>query len=125
MSLATATTWFFNAIVSLTWPTLVSAWTAQGAFSWYGAWNIAGFVCVLLFLPETKEKTLEELDAVFDVPVSSLVRYGLAEFWYFWQRYVFFRRDVEAPVPPSSRENLEYVHQQFSKEREHDPSARV
>ncbi|RYP28009.1 hypothetical protein DL767_007409 [Monosporascus sp. MG133] len=33
ISLATATTWFFNAIISLTWPSLVAAWTEQGAFS--------------------------------------------------------------------------------------------
>lgn len=54
MSLATATTWFFNSVLSLTWPALVQSWTSQGAFSWYAAWNIVGWVLVLLFLPETK-----------------------------------------------------------------------
>ena len=66
MSLATATTWFFNFVLSVTWPSLLQAFRPQGAFGWYAAWNVVGFVAVLLFLPETKEKTLEELDAVAD-----------------------------------------------------------
>ncbi|RYP68713.1 hypothetical protein DL769_005434 [Monosporascus sp. CRB-8-3] len=124
MSLATATTWFFNSIISLTWPSLVAAWTEQGAFSWYASWNLVGFVAVLLFLPETKEKTLEELDAVFDVPVARIVRYGVAEFFYFWSHYVL-RQDIEPPNPPSSRDNIAYVREHFSKEGESDPTARV
>ncbi len=35
MSLATATTWFFNMVLSITWPALVEAFSPQGAFSWY------------------------------------------------------------------------------------------
>lgn len=31
---------------------------------------------VLFFLPETKEKTLEELDAVFNVPLRVHAKYG-------------------------------------------------
>lgn len=34
MSLATATTWLFNFIVSLTFPKLLTAFTPQGAFGW-------------------------------------------------------------------------------------------
>jgi len=64
MSLATATTWFFNFILSVTWPSLLLAFKPQGAFSWYACWNIVGFFLVLFFMPETKERTLEELDQV-------------------------------------------------------------
>lgn len=46
MSLATATTWFFNFILSVTWPSLLQAFKPQGAFSWYAAWNIVGFFLV-------------------------------------------------------------------------------
>ncbi len=126
MSLATATTWFFNAIISLTWPSIAAAWTAPGGFAWYGAWNLAGFVCVLLLLPETKEKTLEELDAVFDVPLSRIVRHGLAELAYFWRRYVLRRRRAVAPVPPTSADILRYAGRpQPQKERGGDPPDRV
>lgn len=72
MSLATATTWFFNAVLSITWPSLLQAFKPQGAFGWYAAWNIIGWVLVLLFMPETKGKTLEELVSV--PPVSQQTR---------------------------------------------------
>ncbi|KAI1388728.1 uncharacterized protein F4822DRAFT_429344 [Hypoxylon trugodes] len=124
MSLATATLWLFNAVISLTWPALVQAWTAQGAFSWYAAWNIAGFFLVLFFLPETKEKTLEELDAVFDVPLRSLIKYGADQFVWFFAHYIL-RRDIPAPKPPTALSTVEYSEHQFSEEKHHDATARV
>lgn len=101
MSCATATTWFFNFLLAVTWPSLQSTFTSTGAFGWYAGWNVIGFVLVLLFLPETKGHTLEELDAVFDVPVSSLIRYGKEEFIWFWKSKIF-RQDVPKPVQPHS-----------------------
>ncbi|KAI1117526.1 hypothetical protein F5Y14DRAFT_352756 [Nemania sp. NC0429] len=124
MSLATATTWFFNAVVSITWPALVQAWTNAGAFSWYAAWNLIGWVLVLLFLPETKEKTLEELDAVFDVPLRSIMRYGIAQAGYFWG-HVILRRDIQPPTVPTSANTVDYTKHQFTKEKHHDATARV
>ncbi|KAF1962909.1 putative MFS sugar transporter [Byssothecium circinans] len=94
MSLATATTWFFNAVLSITWPSLQEAFKPQGAFGWYAAWNLIGWVLVLLFMPETKGKTLEELDQVFSVPTRVHAEYGLRQIPYFFKRYVF-RRKIE------------------------------
>lgn len=98
MSFATATTWFLyvlfvniqdalfdliflssNAVVSLTFPSILGAFTPQGAFGWYAGWkyvlqilflgssdidslSVIGFFLILLFLPETKALSLEELD---------------------------------------------------------------
>ncbi|KAL8807642.1 MAG: hypothetical protein Q9182_000626 [Xanthomendoza sp. 2 TL-2023] len=94
MSMATATTWFFNALLSITWPSLQTAFTTQGAFSWYATWNIVGFFLILMLMPETKGKTLEELDQVFSVPTNVHARYGLRQLRYFARRYVM-RRHVE------------------------------
>lgn len=94
MSMATATTWFFNAVLSITWPSMQTAFTTQGAFSWYATWNIVGFFLILTLLPETKGKTLEELDQVFSVPSSVHARYGVRQLRYFLKRYVM-RRHVE------------------------------
>ncbi|KFY10007.1 hypothetical protein V491_07843 [Pseudogymnoascus sp. VKM F-3775] len=83
MSLATATTWFFNFILSITWPSLLEAFTPTGAFCWYAGWNVIGFFGVLFLLPETKGKTLEELDVVFGIKSRVFAKYGLQQFLYF------------------------------------------
>ncbi|GAB7354559.1 hypothetical protein MBLNU459_g5014t1 [Dothideomycetes sp. NU459] len=77
MAFATATCWGFNFLLALTWPKLVSAFTSQGAFSWYAAWNLFGFVFTWFCLPETKERPLEELDAVFNIRTRDHARYYL------------------------------------------------
>ncbi|KAJ5693423.1 hypothetical protein N7462_002846 [Penicillium macrosclerotiorum] len=97
MALATATTWFFNFVLGVTWPSLRNAFTAQGGFSWYAGWCIVGWWLVLLFMPETKNKTLEELDQVFSVPTRFHARYGLRQIPYFFQRYLL-RRDVRPEI---------------------------
>ncbi|CAH6720721.1 hypothetical protein CLIB1444_04S06414 [[Candida] jaroonii] len=80
MGFATATCWFFNFILAFTWPRLRNAFTVQGAFGFYAAWNIVGFFLVLLFLPETKGLTLEELDEVFGVSLRKHASYRIREF---------------------------------------------
>ncbi|KAF2098856.1 putative MFS sugar transporter [Rhizodiscina lignyota] len=99
MSWATATTWCFNFILSFTWPRLVSAFTAQGAFGWYAAWCVVLWVLVLLFMPETKALTLEELDQVFSVPTWKHSSYQIRNSIWHIRRYVFFQKNLE-PLPP-------------------------
>lgn len=94
MSLATATTWFFNFLLSITWPSLQTGLTNTGAFSFYATWNLIGWGLVLLFLPETKGKTLEELDQVFSVPTHEHAAYGIRQIGYFFKRFIL-RQHVE------------------------------
>ncbi|RAR01754.1 MFS sugar transporter [Stemphylium lycopersici] len=102
MASATAVLWAFNFVLSFSWPPLVEAFQPQGAFGWYAAWCIIlwilanAFPLVLLFFPETKELTLEELDAVFNVHTHKQMQRGLKEPGYWLQKGVF-RRDVELP----------------------------
>lgn len=97
MALATATTWFFNFVLGVTWPSLRNAFTAQGAFAWYAGWCVVGWWLVLCFMPETKGKTLEELDQVFSVPTGFHARYGLRQIPYFVKRYLL-GRDVRPEI---------------------------
>ena len=53
----------------------LDAWTPQGTFGWSAAWNVFGFVMSLLFVPETKALSLEELDQVFGVPTRTHAAY--------------------------------------------------
>ncbi|KAK4055364.1 hypothetical protein OIO90_003202 [Microbotryomycetes sp. JL221] len=94
MSLATAITWFFNFVLALTFPRLLTAFQPQGAFGFYAAWCAVGFVLVLLFVPETKQLTLEELDQVFSVPTKKHALYQLRQVPYFIKRYILGRKDT-------------------------------
>ncbi|KAG8770729.1 hypothetical protein FRC12_004084 [Ceratobasidium sp. 428] len=95
MSFATATTWFFNFIVGMTFPRLLGAFTPQGAFGWYAAWNCVGWVLILLFVPETKALTLEELDQVFSVPTRTHAAYQLREVPIWIKRNILRQKDVQ------------------------------
>ena len=108
MSFATATTWCFNFILSFTWPSLLTAFKPQGAFAWYATWCLILWVLVLLFLPETKALTLEELDQVFSVPTWKHSRYQLQKVGWCVKRYILMRKDIE-PMAPfwQGYENLE------------------
>lgn len=97
MSTATAVCWFFNFVLSLTWPSLLKAFKPQGAFGWYAAWNMIGFFLVLWLLPETKGLTLEELDRVFDVTTTRHAAYQTQNLWIKIQKYVMRRDVVELP----------------------------
>ncbi|GFZ45708.1 hypothetical protein JCM24511_03437 [Saitozyma sp. JCM 24511] len=88
MSLATATTWTFNFIVSLTFPSLVNSFTNTGAFGWYAAWCALLFVLILFFLPESKGFTLEELDQVFSVPTGVHAKYQLYNIKWHFKHYI-------------------------------------
>lgn len=125
MSLATSTTWFFNGVLSITWPRLLRAFKPQGAFGYYGAWNIVGWFLVLLFVPETKGLSLEELDQVFSVPTRIHAAWGLRQIPYFINKYIFSRMDVvkeelyqreDVYVPPAAG---------TEQENEVDPHRRV
>ncbi|KFY97533.1 hypothetical protein V498_02004 [Pseudogymnoascus sp. VKM F-4517 (FW-2822)] len=118
MSLATATTWFFNFILSITWPSLLEAFGPTGAFCWYAAWNVIGFFGVLVLVPETKGKTLEELDVVFGVKSRSFALYGLKQFMYFLKGGKL-NKMIERPEEPVGEPD--YDEKTFQKETERVP----
>lgn len=56
----------------------------------------ANNLAALIIFPETKELTLEELDAVFSVPTRKQIARGLKEPFYWVNKYIL-RRNVELP----------------------------
>lgn len=58
--------------------------------------NILALIMIFLWLPETKQRTLEELDYVFAVPTGTFVKYQTGT-WLPWfiQRHVFRRKDAK------------------------------
>ncbi|KAG0144645.1 hypothetical protein CROQUDRAFT_47011 [Cronartium quercuum f. sp. fusiforme G11] len=98
MGYATAVCWFFNFVLAITFPLLLTAFKPQGAFGWYAGWCCIGCVLVLFFLPETKALTLEELDLVFSVPTGKHASYQAKNAMFHIRKYIF-RQRVQ-PLPP-------------------------
>jgi sugar porter (SP) family MFS transporter len=63
MSLATVFLWCGTLLVTLTFLSLVQALTAPGTFLLYAAVSIAALLFIWRFVPETKGRTLEEIDS--------------------------------------------------------------
>lgn len=115
MSWAVATNNFWASILSLTFPRMLKALRPQGAFGFYAFLNALAFVMIWLWLPETKvsnhaflitfqrlidwqQRTLEELDYVFAVPMRTHMKFQATQSapWWF-KRYIF--RTTAAPSP--------------------------
>ena len=63
MSLATMANWGFNMLVALTFLTIVEKLGRSGAFWLYGGVSIIGLVFCYFFVPETRGRTLEEIES--------------------------------------------------------------
>jgi len=104
MSYATAVCWFFNFVLAITFPLMLTAFKPQGAFGWYAGWCMIVWVAVLFTLPETKALTLEELDYVFSVPTAKHAAYQAKNFMWCFKKYVL-RKRVQ-PLPPLYQINM-------------------
>ncbi|KAJ6789163.1 hypothetical protein PWT90_03287 [Aphanocladium album] len=98
MSWAVATNNFWGAILSLTFPRMLRAMTPTGAFGFYAGMNLVALALIFCFVPETKQKSLEELDYVFGVSTRAHTKYQLGTVLPWWfQRYVFQKKDAVCP----------------------------
>ncbi|KAM6499149.1 Sugar transporter domain containing protein [Amanita muscaria] len=96
MAWAVATCLFWASALSLTFPRMVGALTVTGAFGFYAGLNVLAFIMIFFLVPETKQRTLEELDYVFAVPMSKHASYQFTIFLPYWiKRWILFRRDEE------------------------------
>ncbi|KEY65717.1 hypothetical protein S7711_05548 [Stachybotrys chartarum IBT 7711] len=98
MSWAVATNNFWASVLSLTFPRMISAMTPTGAFGFYAGLNLVALLLIMIGVPETKQKSLEELDYVFGVPTRRHASYQLFTVvpWWF-RRWVFQQKNVACP----------------------------
>ncbi|KAJ5165345.1 uncharacterized protein N7500_007175 [Penicillium coprophilum] len=98
MAWAVATNNFWASVLSLTFPWMLRALTPQGAFGFYAGLNLVAFALIFLFMPETMQRSLEELDYVFGVPTRTHAKYQLTQVLPWWiKRYVLMRKDAVCP----------------------------
>jgi sugar porter (SP) family MFS transporter len=63
MSLATVTIWLADLLVSVTFLSMVAAFGARASFWLYGGACVAAFIFSVKLVPETKDRTLEQIEA--------------------------------------------------------------
>jgi hypothetical protein len=98
MSWAVATNNFWASVLSLTFPRMVRAFTIQGAFGFYAGLNLIALAMIFMWLPETKQRTLEEMDYIFAVPMRTHMRFKLTRTLpWFIRRWIFFRKGAPKP----------------------------
>ncbi|KAF3223837.1 hypothetical protein TWF679_000272 [Orbilia oligospora] len=96
MSYAVTVCLFFAAVLAMTWPRMLGAMTPTGAFGFYAALNIVAFFLIFCFLPETKQRTLEELDYIFGVPTHKFTKYQWTQALPYWiKKNIMRKKDVE------------------------------
>jgi hypothetical protein len=96
MGWAVATCLFWAAVLSISFPLILHAFTPTGAIGFYAALNVVAFIMIFLWLPETKQRTLEELDYIFGVPTKKFISYNfnVALPWW-WRRWVLWDRTAK------------------------------
>ncbi|KAJ5467644.1 Major facilitator superfamily domaingeneral substrate transporter [Penicillium sp. IBT 31633x] len=95
MSWAVATCLGWAAVLSITFPKMLSTMTPTGAFGFYAGLNVTALVMIFLWVPETKQRTLEELDYIFAVPTRVHMRYQVTKALPYWIKRYILRRNVE------------------------------
>ncbi|KAF2663404.1 MFS transporter [Microthyrium microscopicum] len=98
MSWAVATNNFWGSILSLTLPRMLRAFKPVGVFGFYAGMNFLAFWMIFFWLPETKQRTLEELDYVFAVPTRTHMKYQTGTVAPYWvKRYILRRKGMPEP----------------------------
>ncbi|KAI1486003.1 sugar transporter-domain-containing protein [Biscogniauxia mediterranea] len=95
MGFAVATCLGWAAVLSITFPFILHRLGTLGAFCLYAGFNAAAFVMIFFLVPETKQRTLEELDYVFAVPSRKFAAYQVTKVlpWFF-KRWVLLDRNA-------------------------------
>ncbi|KAH7321064.1 hypothetical protein B0I35DRAFT_477585 [Stachybotrys elegans] len=95
MAFSVATCLFWAAVVSITYPLMLARLGVFGSFLMYAGFNVLALVMIFLWLPETKQRTLEELDYIFAVPTRVFMRYQVTKALPWWlKRWILFQKDV-------------------------------
>lgn len=77
---------------------MLIALTATGSFGFYAGLNLVALALIFLFVPETKQKSLEELDYVFGVPTRTHAGYQLKTVLPWWfKKWVLQKKTGPCP----------------------------
>ncbi|KAI5919052.1 sugar transporter-domain-containing protein [Camillea tinctor] len=95
MGFAVATCLGWAAVLSITFPFILHRLGTLGAFCLYAGFNGVAFFMIFFLVPETKQRTLEELDYVFAVPNRKFASYQVTKALPWWfKRWVLFNKNA-------------------------------
>ncbi|KAI0398099.1 sugar transporter-domain-containing protein [Xylariaceae sp. FL0594] len=96
MGFAVATCLGWAAVLGITFPLILSDLGTVGAFGLYAGFNVLAFFMIFFLVPETKQRTLEELDYVFAVPTSKFISHQVNHVVPWWvKRNILFQRRAQ------------------------------
>ncbi|KAI1845763.1 hypothetical protein JX266_008128 [Neoarthrinium moseri] len=86
---------FFAGLLSLFFPIVLSKISYPGTLGLFAGMSVLAFILVFLFVEETKQKSLEDLDFVFGVPKTQFVRFQVFKYlpWIFQQYLPWYFND--------------------------------
>ncbi|KAI0446313.1 sugar transporter-domain-containing protein [Xylaria telfairii] len=90
---AIATNLGFAGLLSIFFPSIYAGLHDGGTLGLFAGLNLVAFLLVFLLVEETKRRSLEDLNGIFDVRKSRFTRYQVVEYlpWFF-RRYVLGRQ---------------------------------
>ncbi|TRX90864.1 hypothetical protein FHL15_008268 [Xylaria flabelliformis] len=90
---AVATNLGFAGLLSIFFPSIYAGLRDGGTLGLFAGLNLVAFALVFLLVEETKLRSLEDLDGIFDVKKTRFTRYQVMEYlpWFF-RRYVLGRQ---------------------------------
>ncbi|MCJ1470762.1 hypothetical protein MMC07_009409 [Pseudocyphellaria aurata] len=95
MSFSVATNLFWAGVLTVVFPHLLDVLGPTGVLGLFAGFNIVALVMIFLWVPETAQRTLEELDYIFAVPTRRHMSYQV----FTWLPFVFnrfvLRKDVK------------------------------
>lgn len=100
MAFSVATCLFWAWVLGLTLPFMISRLGDLGVFLFYAGMNIVALIMIFFLVPETKQRTLEELDYVFAVPARTFAKYQLTKTlpWFFKKVFLFQWNATKPPL---------------------------
>ncbi|KAF3799609.1 Solute carrier family 2 facilitated glucose transporter member 2 [Colletotrichum gloeosporioides] len=112
MAWVVATCLFWAAVLSISFSIMLADLGVLSSFCFYAGLNVIAFVVIInilllpklsnqltchqfFWVPETKQRTLEELDYVFAVPTKLFMRYQVTKALPYWfKRWILWQRDA-------------------------------
>ena len=98
MSFAVATNNFWASVITFAFPRMLKAMSTQGAFGFYSGLNLLVLLMVFLWMPETKQRSLEQLDYIFSTSMRTHMNFQATEVLPWWfRRYILFKKGEKVP----------------------------